>query len=77
MSKRRMSVHDPKWKFAKLVRPPNAMTSIISPGTDANRDEQDIHDRDQNRPEQESEDGIKEGRNEPGDRSGCAFVRHG
>ena len=27
--------------------------------------------------EQESEDGIKEGRNEPGDRSGCAFARHG
>ena len=38
---------------------PNAMTSI----KDANRDEQDIYDRDQNRPEQKSEDGIKEGRN--------------
>ena len=35
------------------------MTSI----KDANRDEQDIYDRDQNRPEQKSEDGIKEGRN--------------
>ena len=37
------------------------LTSIILGERDDNRDQQGIHDRGQDRPEQESEDGIKKG----------------
>ena len=63
-----MSAFDPKRK--------RSLVQSFLGEQDAYRDEQDIHDRDENRPEQESENCIKEGRNEPGDRSGRAFARH-
>jgi hypothetical protein len=43
----------------ELMRPPDAMTSIISRGTGRQSGREGHSRRDQNRPEKQSEDGIK------------------